>query len=94
MKTSTAFRLAKASLWDGEGDIDTMREFVCIAAGPGKAGRVVKTIIRDLIAPCITLEGWLSDRVEENVYGNPRRMQITRHAWLDHLISHYESIGD
>lgn len=53
-----------------------------------------KAVIMNLLEGNYTFGGWL-----ENVKGieNTRvgaKMQETRHAWLDHLIEHYESIGD
>lgn len=61
----------------------------------------VRDIIHDLLSPegrQIGLQDWLED--EHGILpdpGNPEyvlKLQATRLAWLDHLITHYESRGD
>jgi hypothetical protein len=61
-----------------------------------------KSVIKNLLGRQITLEDWLlrnghvkhSDLYGKTQFFNRAKMQATRHAWLDHLIQHYESIGD
>lgn len=53
-----------------------------------------KSIIMKLLDNHYTFGGWLE---HEKGITNDRcgeKVQETRHAWLDHLIEHYKSIGD
>ena len=99
MKTSEALKATKAHLWDGKSvnEPRNKSEFVCLAAL--RAGRevpdLVVPIIQRLLGDRFTLGAWLMvlGYTQEQVL-NVRQMQLTRHAWLDHLINHYESQGD
>jgi hypothetical protein len=109
MKTSEILRLAKEQLWTGVGRPCLKPKFICHAInrtlGKGTSGEDIfhaKRIVCDLIHPCITLEDWLlrkkhvkhSDLYSGTKSRNRARLQATRHAWLDHLIQHHESLGD
>lgn len=98
MKTSEALRLTKAKVWDGRGDAppDNRGRFCCLSAdcaGAGVAG-IVRPIMEKLLGKYRTLGMWLSSQQGIDTFGNTTKLQATRHAWLDHLIAHYESIGD
>lgn len=66
--------------------------------------RLAEKIIDKLLGRHCALEDWLIAKggVPFNYLYSPRsekrrnrqKLQATRHAWLDHLIQHYESIGD
>ena len=98
MKTSTAFKLTKEKLWDGRGRSipDGKADCVCYAAA--NAGVQVKIlvvpIIEKLLAGSVYLSGWLMKHHGIDTWQNDLKLQRTRHAWLDHLIAHYESLGD
>lgn len=106
MKTSEAFRLTKShvsttgrthgsSKW---GNDDGKEQFICIAAyglRSGGVSRIIKPIIKKLLDGHTTLEDWLDDKHKiHEVHVQCARYQETRHAWLDHLIAHYEALGD
>lgn len=99
MKTSEAFKATKAHLWDGRSvnEPRNKREFVCLAAliAGSEVHDLVVPIIQRLLGDRYTLQSWLMalGYTQEQTL-NVRQMQITRHAWLDHLINHYESQGD
>ena len=97
MKTSQVFIRAKKFLSTGTGSRGKT-EYICYAIDETRCSvgdkEKAKSIIMKLLDNNYTLGTWL-----ENVKGieNDRRgekVQETRHAWLDHLIAHYESIGD
>ena len=94
MKTSQALRLTKAKLWDGVSPRPEGKAYYgCDAASMAGVYSIVSPILIRLLGGPRTLGGWLFDR------GNyePRdtvKMQATRHAWLDHLIEHYEALND
>ena len=100
MKTSKVFKLAKLRLWNGvsEERLAHQRSHLCLAVdittAPIKDKKRAKRIVDKLLHPYCTFESWLSR--EKNIYpfGNLKKLQVTRQAWLDHLIKHYESIGD
>lgn len=95
MKTSEKFRVIKNILWDGKGGIGKNKfEYICHAAGH-LGFTDIPPIIEELLYPRKSLGGWLYHyhRIHPNS-DNDEKMQITRQAWLDHLIEHYESIGD
>lgn len=103
MKTSQAFHLTKAKLWRGRTPYAGRKsQFICIAAASAlRNPKQVVRIIESLLGRHPTLEGWLgtqgySERNYsiENVGVWLYNVQKTRHAWLDHLIEHYRSIGD
>ncbi len=97
MKTSQIFIRAKKLLSTGPDDWGKT-EYICYAIDRVRCTNVdkqkAKDIIMDLLEGNYTFGGWL-----ERVKGieNDRtgaKIQITRHAWLDHLITHYSNIGD
>jgi hypothetical protein len=95
MKTSEAFRLTKEKLYDGVGPCpEGMSWNVCGAAMYAGVYNKVKCIIMDLIKPYLYLGNWLKEKYKIQANHDMRRYQITRHAWVDHLIEHYESLGD
>lgn len=95
MKTSTAFKRTKAQLWDGKGKLQR-GSAVCYAAiqAGDDVYDIVSPIIQQLLGGCSYLGSWLRHYHGINVGPDIRRYQLTRHAWVDHLIAHYESIGD
>ena len=98
MKTSKVFKLAKRSLWDGKEEIGYKTSYVCLAIDCTKApfedkGRA-KKIVGELLCPHTTLRNWLFLEKRIITAGKFKKLQATRHAWLDHLIEHYASIGD
>lgn len=97
MKTSEVFRRAKKRLATG---FDRDREmYICIAIQKSGAMsrdvRRVQKIIEELLGDQYgTFSSWLRDNGVPYPYHDFRKLQETRHAWVDHLIKHYESIGD
>ena len=99
MKTSQVFIRAKRFLSTGPTDYGNRKtEYICYAIDRTRCSGTDKDKARDIIMELLddnyTFGVWL-----ENVKGiaNDRhgeKVQETRHAWLDHLIAHYESIGD
>ena len=97
MKTSQVFIRAKKLLSTGPDDWGKP-EYICYAIEKTRCSEVDKVrtteIIMEGLSGWVTLGSWL---VNEKGIENDRRgakVQETRHAWLDHLIEHYESIGD
>ena len=97
MKTSQVFTRAKKRLSTGPDD-HVKTEYICYAIDRTRCPKVdrekAKNIIMELLDNNYTFGSWL-----ENVKGieNDRtgaKLQETRHAWLDHLITHYSNIGD
>ena len=97
MKTSQIFIRAKKLLSTGPDDWGKP-EYICYAIDKTRCSEVDKDrtteIIMKLLDGNYTFGGWL-----EHVKGieNDRtgaKIQKTRHAWLDHLITHYSNIGD
>lgn len=75
--------------------------FVCYAADAAGVGHIVCPIVRTLLDGKFALEDWilqhfphLEDDVTTAHYSGSKRPLITRHAWLDSLIAHYEALGD
>lgn len=101
MKTSEVFKRAKAKLQVAKKS-EGKERFICYALNRTEASnhdiQMAKNIVRDLLCGCVTLESWLSAKhgVKQNCYtlAGTKKMQATRHAWLDHLIEHYEAKGD
>ena len=97
MKTSQVFTRAKNKLSHGPHEYGKT-EYICYAIARTKCSVGDKekaiAIIMNLLEGCITLGSWLDivQGIENARYG--KKVQETRHAWLDHLIEHYESIGD
>jgi hypothetical protein len=101
MKTSKIFRAAKAQLWGGDGHCfaSSKNRFICNAireapkVGDGDKRKAIN-IVENLLGRHETLEAWLSAEHRIRAYKDYPQMQETRRAWLNHLIEHYESIGD
>ena len=94
MKTSEAFRLTKKKLWDGVTGLRPVLRGVCYAARDAGVDEIVRPIIMELIKPHAFLGEWLEQNHGIVLCGDFARYQQTRHAWVDHLIQHYKSIGD
>ena len=100
MKTSDIFRAAKLQLWDGEGSyvVGIKERYVCNTIRfhsklSNKEKQKAINIVTKLLAPHDTLENWLL--VVHGIACNDRlKYQQTRRAWLNHLIKHYEKLGD
>lgn len=70
----------------------------------GRARKTIQDLLNDEFGLCdwlykrgvITLQERNSMRDSERMMGTDLmvKTQATRHAWLDHLITHYEAIGD
>ena len=100
MKTSDVFKAAKLQLWDGvpKNYSDDKRSHICLAIEiadvPTKYQRKAQRIVQKLLHPYATLNQWLLNEKHINPMLQHKKLQETRQAWLDHLINHYESIGD
>jgi hypothetical protein len=101
MKTSAIFKAAKKHLWNGVGNhFDSPKErFICVAICwktecSFKEQDKTTKIIQKLLGKYETLEEWLLQKHRINANTDPIKLQKTRQAWLDHLIKHYQSIGD
>ena len=97
MKTSTALKRTKAKLWGGEGVRPANKQgSICYAAcrAGDSAYEIVTDVVMRLLKPYAYLGGWLEAHHNIDASLDPVKYQRTRHAWLDHLIEHYESIGD
>ena len=97
MKTSQVFIRAKKLLSTGLND-KGKQEYICYAIDRTRCyerdKEKAKAIIMNLLEGRYTFGGWLENTkgIENDRCG--AKIQETRHAWLDHLIEHYESIGD
>ena len=97
MKTSEAFRRVKRVIKS------RVHSYICWAAIDvlplADADRVTGVVLR-LLNGNSSLETWLYRNLgvdlDTSAYSpnGQARMQVTRLAWLDHLIEHYESLGD
>lgn len=101
MKTSEAFRRTKKFVFLGSTNkLYGKNQFICCAAGEAGVRATVEPIIEKLMNPdgrkinCSTFEAWLQKRHNIDTASDPRKIQRTRHAWLDHLIAHYEALND
>lgn len=105
MKTSKAFKIARNKLWDGYGTIcpPGKERYICYALTAGGRYRSpavredflrAERIIMTLLGGYVALELWLAGVHGIGWYGQTPKLQATRKAWLDHLIEHYESMGD
>ena len=95
MKTSEAFKLAMKKLWDGHGKLPQgLHASVCGAAQGANVEKIVGPIIMKLLDTDVHLGNWLKYHHGIDAYADWEKYQQTRHAWVDHLIQHYESIGD
>ena len=105
MKTSKVFKIAKKYLNDGS-RYDARPMYICYALGRAEQAGLInfvdlertEKIISDLLGYNIGSLGiWLAThhRIKywQDIRGH-RKLQQTRHAWLDHLIKHYQSLGD
>lgn len=97
MKTSQVFIRAKKFLSTVPYE-KGKTEYICYAIDRTRCPKVdrekAKNIIADLLDGYLTLGSWLAYEKEIVNDRCGKKMQVTRHAWLDHLIEHYESIGD
>jgi len=99
MKTSEAFIATKPWILDGVENNHLKSTYVCIAACDVSivCAAKVRAVVLPLLDSWSTLENWLE--AEHGIRPSSRaiyieKMQATRHAWVDHLIAHYQSIGD
>lgn len=104
MKTSEALRSVLPFLWNGKGKYPSERgkyyqseRFLCQAAM--SAGYDVRSKVQPILLGLLegteTLESWLREKY--SIYWTIKdlpKLQTTRKAWVEHLIVHYESIGD
>jgi len=107
MKLSEVFREAKTDLWSGRGQQYQAR-FICHAINRqfvrhplhDESIYEAKQVIAQLLEGHVTLDDWLMAKGHAKPHeiitkkGRDEKLQATRHAWLDHLIQHYESIGN
>ena len=104
MKTSEVFRKVKAHLRD-EGHMHNHERYICFALhrlyllhSIGDRDRTrVQRLVRAHLDGCQSLEHWLEVYHRKEITNTPRykkRIMATRKAWLDHLITHYETKGD
>lgn len=97
MKTSQVFTRAKKKLSYGPHEYGKT-EYICYAIDRTRClvgdKEKAKAIIMALLEGYYTFGVWLENRqgIKNDRCGE--KVQETRHAWLDHLIEHYESIGD
>lgn len=105
MKTSEALIATKAYVRTPESVRKNLFtgnvRYICYAANCLKnpVGRdKVKLAIKQSLNGYGCLETWLQEKHGiQNQKGELEyycQIQLTRHAWLDHLIEHYKSIGD
>lgn len=106
MKKSEILREAKKILWNGETRSIPFyqQKFICLAINQVPAPYFVRDglkqwIQRDLLGSgsYATLETWLQregHRKMSNGNRNYRKMQATRHAWIDWMIQHWEGKGE
>lgn len=97
MKTSQVFIRAKNFLSTGSNE-KGKTEYICYAIEKTRCSvgdkEKARKIIEELLGDYLTLGSWLA--AEKGIWNDRTgvKVQETRHAWLDHLIAHYESIGD
>ena len=102
MKTSEVFQHALEFLWDGKEPNDNKETYVCFCLEEANKYYFFDldkylSIIDVLLEGRGCLEGWLLWNHNIICFGGKRntiKMQKTRKQWLEHLIKHYESIGD
>lgn len=99
MKTSQVFIQAKKRLSTSPADyVNGKTEYICYAIDRTRCSALdkqkAKDIIMNLLEGCYTFGSWLdyAKGIENDRCG--AKVQETRHAWLDHLITHYSNIGD
>ena len=97
MKTSQVFTRAKTFLSTGPDDWGKT-EYICYAIDRVRCSardkQKAKSIIMKLLDNNYTFGAWLKYKKGIKNDNIGAKVQETRHAWLDHLIEHYESIGD
>lgn len=97
MKTSQVFIRAKNLLSTGPDDWGKP-EYICYAIEKTRCSVVDKDRTREIILKLLdgylTFGSWLENEKGIKNDRAGKKLQSTRHAWLDHLIEHYESIGD
>ena len=99
MKTSEIFKQAKKILWKGGHNQRAGKDkFICCAIDkldiPQDERTRAERLIHSYLGGYSTFEIWLAREHGLDSYHMPEKVQQTRHAWLAHLIEHYESIGD
>ena len=102
MKTSEVFKHALEFLWEGIEPNDNKRTYICFCLEEVNKDYFFDVnkhlvIIDNLLEGVGCLENWLLlnhgiliNRSKRNTI----KMQKTRKQWLQHLIKHYESIGE
>lgn len=97
MKTSQVFIRAKNLLSTGPND-KGKPEYICYAIDKTRCSEVDKDRTTEIIIKLLdgypTFGSWLEN--EKGIVNDRTgaKLQETRHAWLDHLITHYSNIGD
>lgn len=97
MKTSQVFTRAKKLLSTGSVDYGKT-QYICYAIDGTRCSNTDKKKAQDIIMRLLdghfTFGSWLEHAkgIANDKLG--AKVQETRHAWIDHLIEHYESIGD
>jgi len=102
MKTSKCFKRIKEAALQKNPEV---MWFICIVAKDvlTKEDAIgVRNLIRELLGGFVSLSNWLSCNSDEYEKEQSSmsdedwcdKLHNTRIAWLDHLIDHYESIGD
>lgn len=100
MKTSEVFKRAKKYLAKTELKTfsNTQANHICYAIQLTTCTEDDKTRTRRIIHSYLdglpTFSAWLNMVHGIDYAEDMDKLQRTRHAWLNHLIEHYESIGD
>jgi hypothetical protein len=103
MKTSEVFKRVKVHL--EMGGCMAHHHYICYALNelylrgyiPDVKRTKCKRIVLNLLKPCDSLNEWLIANHSihiEHTEAYHHKMKVTRLAWLDHLINHYEAKGD
>lgn len=101
MKTSKVLTIAKKYV---SRDMSN-NAYICIALGiaadkkeiPHEDCQRMRREIHRLLGRHTSLGQWLLNVHNIDVFADSAsryKLQVTRHAWLDHLIAHYKSLGD
>ena len=104
MKTSEVFKIAKRYLNDGS-RWNNAPSYICYALEYAKADGLInkrdmtraERIISRLLGTHGTLGTWLVSTHKIKWWADingKKKIQETRHAWLDHLIKYYAAKGD
>lgn len=102
MKTSEVFKCALEFLWDGKEPRNNKNIYICFCLESATYHYFFDLdkhldIIDNLLEGVGCLENWLLWNygiIVNQSKRNTIKMQKTRKQWLEHLIKHYESIGD